>query len=269
MDGDLGMESVLAKNVLAAFELESLRGHDEVEKSLPPTDRTIALDNLLGVEVGFNHKRDCTAMTRSAQHIHGFDRLFFLVVSLLLLVAMGTAGCKSDSKPPEAWPEVTEGDQPTLFEHRAGHPAIAEIDGLYLGQEHDAALRALADYCKHPVKRGAGMFGGDAYFVGCRLEDRAPLQYIRLGFWPRIDERVATLEIKRDSVPPPVVRKQFLALLDGKPNETLSHRIIQMTAGRYRFFADWDEGLDGPTHLIIGFSPNISLEAAAGRQPAK
>jgi hypothetical protein len=177
----------------------------------------------------------------------------------LLVAAIGlVAGCQDESTPPKDWSSVDQAQQPTLFEARNGHPALRDLEGLHLGQSHDEAMDALHTYCKNPVRREKGYFGGGAYFVGCRITEHDRLHYVRLGFWPRIDDRLATLEIKRATVPPMAVRHQALALFEGQQTEqTYQSRMLQVIGDTYRVYADWDEGLDGSTHIIVGFDPDI------------
>ncbi len=183
--------------------------------------------------------------------------LIALVVAATLLVL----GCRDEGTPPEIWEEVELESQPKLFERRRGHPALAELQGLYLGQDADDARRTLREYCEHPVRRDTTQTGSEAYFLGCRLSDTEPLESIRIGFWPKIGDRVATLESKRQTVPPEAVRRRYLEVVgDEEVDETLHPRSIQITSARYRLFADWDEGPEGPTHLVVGFSPHIPTE---------
>jgi len=183
------------------------------------------------------------------------------IAALAILLAFASTACRSDTTPPEQWEEVDMAEQPALFEMRNGHPALADLDKLHLGQPRDAAVEALGAYCEHPVRRDSGLFGGDAYFLGCRLEDGETLRYVRVGFWPKIDDRVATLEVKRPTVPPAAVRRAFLDVFEESPDQKLQLRRIQMTSDRYRMFADWDhDGLEGPVHLVVGFAPDVSLE---------
>lgn len=177
-----------------------------------------------------------------------------LLLGLALLAL--AAGCKSD-QPPDAWKTVSLEDHPPVFEMRQGHPALARLEGLHLTQSHDAAVAALKKhYCPHPVRKD-GRMGDDAYFLGCRLQDHPTLQFIRVGFWPSIDDRVATLEFKRKSLPPAVVHRRFQALNLEPTNQHYQQRLIQIATKDYRLLADWDEGLEGPAHIIVGLAPDF------------
>lgn len=193
-----------------------------------------------------------------------------LVVGVLVLsLACATVACDSRNEPPASWEEVNLDEQPPLLEKRNGHPALAELEEFYLGQSRDAAKNALDSLCEETVRRDSGSLGGDAYFLGCRIEDHPVLEFVRIGFWPKLDERVATLEIKRNPVPPAAVYGRFQQVFqqgfDESPDDmTLLQQAIQIETPNYRFFADWDEGLDGPTHLVVGFAPDIPLERVEG-----
>jgi len=192
------------------------------------------------------------------------------VLSALAVALLGplTGGCESDGTRPEAWTDVSLDDQPNLFERRRGHPALTDLRDLYLGQSRDSALETIRRYCGDDViERGEGMFGGEATFLGCRVERDGPVQFVRVGFWPRLDERVATLEVKRTSVPPAAVYDSFRRLIDEEPdNRVLRPQIVQLEYPEYRLFADWDQGLDGPTHLTVGFDPKIAPDRARPSQ---
>lgn len=196
-----------------------------------------------------------------------FDPLRRAVLPLMLLLfavasLAGLAGCDSRDGTPETWADVSLDAQPKLFERRHGHPALADLEDLHLGQSREAAEATIDQYCGDDVlERGEGPLGGDATFYGCRIDDQETVQFVRVGFWPRLDNRVATLEVKRSSVPPAAVYRSFRKLLDQKPDkELLRANIVQLEYPNYRLFADWDQGLDGPTHLTVGFDPDIAPE---------
>jgi len=187
------------------------------------------------------------------------------VYILLALSCVLASSCRDDGTPPDDWEEVELANAPRLFETRRGHPALVELEGLHLGQEPEPARKALRAYCEHPVRRDSRQMGSEAYFLGCRLEDRETIESLRVGFWPDIGERVATLEYKRKAVTPPAVRQRYLAVVDEDEKdveETLEPRSIRITSARYRLFADWDEGKEGPAHIVIGFSPHLPASKA-------
>ncbi len=187
----------------------------------------------------------------------------FSICILLGLSCLLVSSCRDDSTPPDSWEEVELANEPQLFETRQGHPALIELEGLHLGQKSEPARSALRKYCEHPVRRDSRQMGSDAYFLGCRLEDHETIESLRIGFWPDIGERVATLEYKRKAVPPRTVRQRYLTVVDEEGvDETLEPRSVRITSARYRLFADWDEGKDGPTHIVVGFSPHLPASKA-------
>jgi len=186
-----------------------------------------------------------------------------LALSMWTLASfVGLGGCDSRNGTPQAWADVSLDGQPELFERRHGHPALANLEDLHLGQSREAARETLDPYCGDDViERGEGPLGGDATFYGCRIDDMEAVQFVRVGFWPRLDNRVATLEVKRSSVPPAAVYRAFRRLLESEPDkQVLRSQIVQLEYPEYRLFADWDQGLEGPTHLTVGFDPEISME---------
>lgn len=195
-------------------------------------------------------------------------RLRRFVSALLVAVAVGlVAGCDDPGGPPDSWADVSLEDQPRLFESRRGHPALSDIDDLYLGQSREGGLETIDRYCGDDViERGEGLLGGDASFRGCRVDEEGTVKFVRAGFWPRLDDRVSTLEVKRSSVPPAAVYESIRRLMDDDPKKkVLRDQIVQLEYRDYRFFADWDEGLDGPTHLTVGFDPEIPVERVTSR----
>jgi predicted small lipoprotein YifL len=182
---------------------------------------------------------------------------FMVLVLAALLTAL--AGCKSEG-PPDAWEDVDPEAQPTLFEMRASHPALADLKGLYLTQPKEEAVAHLKEtYCKDPVRRES-QYGDDAYFLGCRLKDDATLAFMRIGIWPRIGNRVATLEIQRKDTKPATVYHQFRELVGKPTQERLEPRMIEFITDTHRMFADWDSGLDKPAHIAVGLDPDWSGE---------
>lgn len=195
----------------------------------------------------------------AGSHHHDFWSACILLGLCCLLVT----SCRDDSTPPDSWEDIELASEPQLFEIRQGHPALAELEGLHLGQKNEPARSALREYCEHPVRRDSRQMGSDAYFLGCRLEDHETIESLRVGFWPDIGERVATLEYKRRAVPPPTVRQRYLAVVDeSNVEETLEPRSVRIASAQYRLFADWDEGSDGPTHIVVGFSPHLPASKA-------
>ena len=169
------------------------------------------------------------------------------------------SGCDSKG-PPDSWEEVDQTGEPRLFERRQSHPALADLDGFYLTQPEGEAIEHLKEtYCKHPVRRES-QYGDDAYFLGCRLTDNSTLAFIRIGIWPKIGNRVATLEVQRKSTRPAAVYGQARSLLGAPTHQRLEPRMIEFVTDDYRLFADWDSGLDAPAHIVVGLDPEWSAE---------
>jgi hypothetical protein len=194
---------------------------------------------------------------------------------LLLLVALGlvtgSTACDADKREiPDAWSSISLDEAPQIIELRRHHPAPADLPAsLHLGQSHDAAMQVIKSNCPNTVRLDSKMPGADAYFVGCQLP--APgtrgddidlpesLKSLRVGFWPRIDRRVATLEVKRTHADPAVVWRRFRQALPDDADIIQARwtgQILSAATESYRLHADWDEGSDGPTHLVIGFDPD-------------
>ncbi len=178
-------------------------------------------------------------------------------------------GC--ESKPPEQrwaerWDDREIAEHPQIIERRDGRPAFVEIEELYLGQSKAEAKQALRSYCGDDlVRRGSGHSDDQAYFVGCRLEDDSPLRFVRVGFWPKLDDAVAVIEIKRESLIPSAMLDQFERLVDDGDIErqAIKDHLVAFDTSRHRLYADWDEGFDDPAHLVVGFVPKVdSLETS-------
>lgn len=181
--------------------------------------------------------------------------------TLLLLFAACTltglwAGCDEDARP-AAWDRWGDtGTAPELLERRHGRPALTDLDGLYLGQPAEEGRTNLESYCDDPVRREQE--GSGAYFLGCPADQVDGVEMIRVGFWPRIDERVATLEVKRTFVAPPAVWSALQPFVDSATETNRTAQTITALDDNWRFFADWDQGYDGPVHLTVGLDPDVT-----------
>lgn len=182
-----------------------------------------------------------------------------LGLALVVAAAGLAAGCDAQTGIPKSWGDVSAAEAPTIFERRQGHPALADLEGFYLGQRRSEARDDLERYCRgEMLRRNSEDRSGEAYFLGCRVDDTPELSFVRVGFWPRLDDRVATLEVKRPTVSPAGVYGALHAFMREEPKQkVLNSRVIQVVYPDYRFLADWDQGLDGPTHLTVGFDPQI------------
>ncbi|MGM0556842.1 MAG: hypothetical protein ACQEVA_10735 [Myxococcota bacterium] len=170
---------------------------------------------------------------------------------------LGLAACKSEQKEPSADEarQILEG-QPEIFVERGSHYSLQGMDGIVLGQPKDQALAALEELCPRTMEYRVGKFGGNAWFRGCEFNrPRDGIVSIRVGFWPKLDDRVATLEIKREGLSAPVVSERFRQLVGDVDSEIVRSGFVQMRAETYQMMADWDEGKQGPAHIATGFNP--------------
>ncbi|MFB6263188.1 MAG: hypothetical protein ABEL76_06110 [Bradymonadaceae bacterium] len=185
-------------------------------------------------------------------------------LAVFVLVGLLLSGCDRNSNDlPVSWDPSPTGEFPTVLERRGKHPTPADLPNLALGQSKERALEHLKTYCSDPVRREGGLWDGKAYFLGCRVEGEGDLDFVRVGFWPRLNDRVATLEVKRSSIPPVIVWRNIRNVLPNRTDTALLHRLIRIETKRYRLMADWDRGHDGPVHITVGFAPDISPDRIA------
>lgn len=177
---------------------------------------------------------------------------------IFLIIAISTVACKPRdvARTPEEHAEILK-DAPQLFVPEDGErgPSLAGIGDIYLGQEKEAALAELAKLCPKTMEFRAGKAGENAWFRGCVL--REPLDGIvsvRVGFWPRLDDRVSTLDIKRDNITLSQARERFRELVPELKGEYPHPGVIEMRAEKYQMLADIDDGVDGPTHIAMGYA---------------
>ncbi|GEM_PF-5097484 len=181
------------------------------------------------------------------------------VVLLAGLLGAPLVGCESDG-PPSSWEKADPNSRTDLFEMRHSHPTPVDLEGFYLTQPADEAVEHLkTTYCKNPVRRES-QYGDDAYFLGCKLEDHPDLTYLRIGIWPRIGNRIATIEIQRKDTKPATVYDQFKSMMGEPVDHRLEPRLIEFITEDHRMFADWDSGLDGPAHIVVGLDPDWSAQ---------
>ncbi|AWV88239.1 hypothetical protein DFR33_101261 [Bradymonas sediminis] len=177
---------------------------------------------------------------------------------ILLTVAISLVACKPRDVAPTAEEHAAIlKDAPELFVPEAGErgPGLVGIGNIYLGQEKDAALAELAKICPKTMEYRAGDAGENAWFRGCVLrKSKDGILSVRVGFWPRIGDRVSTLDIKRDDITLEQARERFRALVPEVTGEYPHPGVIEMRAEKYQMLADIDEGVDGPTHVAVGYS---------------
>lgn len=182
---------------------------------------------------------------------------FFAVA--LLWTAGALAGCHArDQAPgPAERAEILKG-APELFAAPTTErgPAFADVDALYLGQSQEDALAHLEKLCPNPMDYRSGELGEGAWFRGCVLrEPIAGVLSVRVGFWPKLGNRVSTLDIKRDDITLAQAREHFRTLLGDTLEAEHPHPgLVEMFGAQYQMMADIDEGPEGPTHIAFGYT---------------
>ncbi|RAL24941.1 hypothetical protein DL240_01655 [Lujinxingia litoralis] len=179
---------------------------------------------------------------------------------LLALPALSTA-CKNARRAPslteDQVAEYTR-DQPEVFVPRGGAIGFDQFETLHLGMEQAPAMAELERICGKLEVFEGGWRHKEASFHGCVIEnDDGTQTVIRGGFWPFNDNRLSTLELKSRNLGAGLVRARFMQVA-GPLTEDLPRRgTLMMASERYRLFANWDEGGQGPTHLTIGYEPTL------------
>lgn len=185
------------------------------------------------------------------------SRFSITLALLCALSALFTAGCKRPGPPsPKERAEILKG-APEIFvpETAERGPSFAGIGEIYLGQESDAALQELEKLCPKTMEYRAGDVGENAWFRGCVLKQPVGgILSVRVGFWPKLDERVATLDIKRDDITLGQARERFREFVDELRADYPHPGIVEMRGDKYQMMADIDEGADGPTHIALGYT---------------
>jgi len=178
---------------------------------------------------------------------------------IFILVALSLVACKPrDVAPtPEEHAAILK-DAPELFVPERGErgPGLAGIGDIYLGQDKDAALAELAKICPKTMEYRAGKAGEDAWFRGCVLKssEQHGILSVRVGFWPRIGDRVSTLDVKRDNITLEQARERFREIVPELKGEYPHPGLVEMHGEKYQMLADIDEGADGPTHVVVGYT---------------
>lgn len=184
-----------------------------------------------------------------------------LVIALLLSIvasALLSTACKRNRTAPtlsaEEIQELTK-DQPDIFIKRDGSLTMEGVENLYLGQSYDDAMEVLDDYCEVIKVFEGGWRHSHAVFKGCIIGSGPEAKTIRAGFWPFNEDRLSTLEIQSRPIPQPVVRARFTEIADELKEDLPRRGLLVMASSRYRLLANWDDGVDEPAHITIGFHP--------------
>ncbi|QDG50016.1 hypothetical protein FIV42_04445 [Persicimonas caeni] len=181
-----------------------------------------------------------------------------LIWPAVLLTTILLTACDNRVEPPSAEErQAILKDAPEVFATRDDHATLKGIETLYLGQPKDDALDALAEFCPKTMEYKGGDFAQNAWFRGCVFrEPRGALISVRVGFWPKLDDQVATLEVKRTDVKLEAVRERFRDFVDEVTFDVPRAGILEMRSEKYQIHADIDEGADGPTHITMGYTQN-------------
>lgn len=178
------------------------------------------------------------------------------ILSAVLLSAITLTACDNKLPPPSAEErQAILNDAPEVFATHDDHITLSGIETLYLGQSKGEALEALAAFCPKTMEYRGGEFAENAWFRGCVFrEPIGPIVSLRVGFWPKLGDQVATLEIKRNDVKLDAVRERFRDFADEVTFDVPRAGILEMRSKKYQIHADIDEGADGPTHITLGFT---------------
>lgn len=148
--------------------------------------------------------------------------------------------------------EALTQDAPQLFTTEP--PQLEGLEGLYLGMPKEQALEVLSTMCTRLIELDGGRFRGGTYFRGCHTPNHPFLFSFRVGFHPKLNDAIFTLEVKRKPVEQDVVIARIWQKIEGIHTQMIRRAIVRVEAARFNVFADWDDGRDAPTHLLIGFS---------------
>ena len=178
------------------------------------------------------------------------------ITTLVIVALVLLAGCERKVEPPGAEErQAILKEAPKVFGTVDDHATLRGVEALYLGQSKDEALDKLGELCPKTMEYRAGEMGGNAWFRGCVFDEpRGPIQSMRVGFWPRVDDRVATLEVKRTDIALKAVRERFRDFADEITVDLPRAGILEMRSKKYQLMADVDEGAEGPTHITLGYT---------------
>jgi hypothetical protein len=174
----------------------------------------------------------------------------------LLLAAALLPACDRTVEPPSAEErETILKDAPEIFTTHGDNATFQGVESIYLGQPKDEALAALAEFCPKTMEYRGGRLSEEAWFRGCVFrKPEGPIVSVRVGFWPRLDDQVSTLEVKRTDIGLDATRERFREFADELTLDVPRPGMIEMRAQKYQMLADIDEGAEGPTHITFGYS---------------
>ena len=169
---------------------------------------------------------------------------------VFLLCSATFIGCQQRPEPPTQQEiDAIPADAPVLF---VGAPRVSleGLDGIWLGQSQQEAEAVMSKMCKRFVE----LKEPHAVFKGCHLPDHKFIYSFRVGFSPKIENRVFTLETKRRPVDQALVRKRFWQAFPTLKTDYVRQGLLKAETGTYNMFADWEDGMDGPAHILVGLS---------------
>lgn len=174
---------------------------------------------------------------------------YVLFASVIMMV-----GCQDRPAPPtEQEIAAIASDAPKVF--IGGKEASLEgLDGIWLGQSQADAEAVMKTMCSRFVELDGGWQRAHTIFKGCHLPDDSVLYTFRVGFNPKIQNRVFTVEVKRRYVPQNLVRKRFFQNFAPVNVDYVRAGMLKAETPTTNMFADWEEGVDGPTHILLGLS---------------
>jgi len=219
-----------------------------MKKTFLPTDRAVAIDDLHLV-IPDHSKLNGTAMTTSIAN--PLNHLFLLFLGLALILTPACEGPAPQGPSPEKMATLLK-DAPGIFSSE--ELKLEGLDGLFLGQSKDEAHEVMGAMCKRLNELDGGRFRGGTYFRGCHTPDHPFIYSFRVGFNPKIQDAVFTLEVKRRPLDQELVRARTWQQIPHIHKELVRRGIQRVEARQFNFLASWDDGVEGPTHLVFGFS---------------
>lgn len=184
------------------------------------------------------------------------------ILPALLLITLILSACERKVPPPgpEERQEILA-DAPEIFATKDDTATLRGIESLYLGQPKEDALEALGEFCPKTMEYRGGKLSKNAWFRGCVIpEPEGDITSIRVGFWPQLDDHVATLEIKRKDVELDQVRERFREFVDDVKVDLPHPGMLEMRGQKYQVLADIDEGAEGPAHITLGYTQEWAKE---------
>ena len=209
-----------------------------------------------------------TQYTKSPGHFLSHGRITLAPATYRALIVGGAAlsmllavsACERPARAPS--PEqhaALLADAPEIFLPEISEPhrdaTLADIGEIYLGQDSESALLELEKLCPKTMEYRAGDVGENAWFRGCVLKKPVGgLLSVRVGFWPKLSDRVATLDIKRDDISLDQARERFREFATDLSADYPHPGLVEMRGEKYQMMANTDEGSDGPTHIAFGYT---------------